>query len=314
MINVVKFIGYYYKCKSCGEVFISERKGKFTKLIEGVSKPRKPPYPPIPPYQPDYDGLGETILDLLQKEKEQLKCPKCGSEKVREMPFYAAEKVIEAIKDIFKKNEKTDNEIREMKNYNSEDNSVSQLQNLNSILNDIKESKKSSLKELENNFVSNLEKIYNPIETFIKENMNSEEFGIDTYSLRFNFDKLIKDFKNSFYDDINNKISLSDYKCLSILEIKASEKRLVEMNSYIDEIIKKSLDKYFDDLDFITNNTIEFIQRSIDRRKKEQLIKIDMIKKEIEENANLNESEIEEKRKEYDKKEKVIDALLEILI
>ena len=220
---------------------------------------------------------------------------------------------IDLIRNIFKEDEKTNDKVRKMKHYNREDNSVSQLQNLNSILNDIKESKKSSLKELENNFVSKLEENYNSIETYIKKNMNSEEFGLDTYSLRFNFDKLIKDFKNSFYDDINNKISLSDYKCLSILEIKASEKRLVEMNSYIDEIIKKSLDKYFDDLDFITNNTIEFIQRSIDRRKKEQLIKIDMIKKEIEENANLNESEIEAKRKEYDRKEEVIDALLEIL-
>ena len=185
------------------------------------------------------------------------------------------------------------------------------MQNLNSILNDIKESKKSSLKELENNFVSNLEEVFNSIESFIKENNQLEEFN--SYYLRANFDKLIKDFKNSFYYDINNKISLSDYKCLSILEIKASEKRLVEMNSYIDEIIKNSFDKYFDDLDFITNNTIEFIQRNIERRKKEQLIKIDMIKKEIEENANLNESEIEAKRKEYDRKEKIIDSLLETI-
>ena len=97
------------------------------------------------------------------------------------------------------------------------------------------------------------------------------------------------------------------------MEIKASEKRKVEMNSYIDEIIKNSFDKYFDDLDFITNNTIEFIQRNIERRKKEQLIKIDTIKKEIEENANLNESEIEAKRKEYDRKEEVINSLLDIL-
>lgn len=124
---------------------------------------------------------------------------------------------------------------------------------------------------------------------------------------------MIKDFKNSFYDDINNKISLSDYKCLSILEIKASEKRKVEMNSYIDEIIKNSFDKYFDDLDFITNNTIEFIHRSIDRIKREQLIRVDIIKKEIEANMQLSESEIEEKRKDYDKKEEVINSLLDIL-
>lgn len=221
-------------------------------------------------------------------------------------------KVIDKISEnIHKEDEKINNEIRNMQAYNSEDNSVSQMQNLNSILNDIKESRKSSLKELENYFISKLEENFNSIESFIKENNQLEEFN--SYSLRANCDKLIKDFKNSFYDDINNKISLSDYKCLSILEIKASEKRKVEMNSYIDEIIKNSFDKYFDDLDFITNNTIEFIQRNINRVMKNNEDSIKNIKKEIEANMQLSESEIEEKRKEYDKKEEVINSLLDIL-
>lgn len=221
-------------------------------------------------------------------------------------------KVIDKISEnIHKEDEKINNEIRNMQAYNSEDNSVSQMQNLNSILNDIKESRKSSLKELENLFISKLEENFNSIESFIKENNQLEEFN--SYSLKANWDKLIKDFKNSFYDDINNKISLSDYKCLSILEIKASEKRKVEMNSYIDEIIKNSFDKYFEDLDFITNNTIEFIQRNINRVMKNNEDSIKNIKKEIEANMQLSESEIEEKRKDYDKKEEIINNLLETI-
>ena len=221
-------------------------------------------------------------------------------------------KVIDKISEnLHKEDEKINNEIRNMQAYNSEDNSVSQMQNLNSILNDIKKSRKSSLKELENYFISKLEENFNSIESFIKENNQLEEFN--SYSLKANCDKLIKDFKNSFYDDINNKISLSDYKCLSILEIKASEKRKVEMNSYIDEIIKNSFDKYFDDLDFITNNTIEFIQRNIKRVMKNNEDSIKNIKKEIEANMQLSESEIEEKRKEYDKKEEIINNLLETI-
>ena len=219
--------------------------------------------------------------------------------------------VVGIVKSIFSEDERTNEEIINMQSYNPEDNSITQMQNLNSILNDIKDNKKSQIKKLEETFISNLENYFNSIESFIKENNQLEEFN--SYSLKANFDKLIKDFKNSFYDDINNKISLSDYKCLSILEIKASEKRKVEMNSYIDEIIKNSFDKYFDDLDFITNNTIEFIHRSIDRIKREQLIRVDIIKKEIEANMQLSESEIEEKRKDYDKKEEVINALLDIL-
>ena len=198
-----------------------------------------------------------------------------------------------------------------MQSYNPEDNSITQMQNLNSILNDIKDNKKSQIKKLEETFISNLENYFNSIESFIKENNQLEEFN--SYSLKANWDKLIKDFKNSFYDDINNKISLSDYKCLSILEIKASEKRKVEMNSYIDEIIKNSFDKYFDDLDFITNNTIEFIQRNINRVMKNNEDSIKNIKKEIEANMQLSESEIEEKRKEYERKEEIINNLLETI-
>ena len=219
--------------------------------------------------------------------------------------------VVGIVKSIFSEDERTNEEIINMQSYNPEDNSITQMQNLNSILNDIKDNKKSQIKKLEETFISNLENYFNSIESFIKENNQLEEFN--SYSLKANFDKLIKDFKNSFYDDINNKISLSDYKCLSILEIKASEKRKVEMNSYIDEIIKNSFDKYFDDLDFITNNTIEFIHRSINRIKREQLIRVDIIIKEIEANMQLSESEIEEKRKDYDKKEEVINSLLDIL-
>ena len=219
--------------------------------------------------------------------------------------------VVGIVKSIFSEDERTNEEIRNMQSYNPEDNSITQMQNLNSILNDIKDNKKSQIKKLEETFISNLENYFNSIESFIKENNQLEEFN--SYSLRANFDKLIKDFKNSFYDDINNKISLSDYKCLSILEIKASEKRLVEMNSYIDEIIKNSFDKYFEDLDFITNNTIEFIQRNINRVMKNNEDSIKNIKKEIEANMQLSESEIEEKRKEYDKKEEVINSLLDIL-
>lgn len=219
--------------------------------------------------------------------------------------------VVGIVKSIFSEDERTNEEIRNMQSYNPEDNSITQMQNLNSILNDIKDNKKSQIKKLEETFISNLENYFNSIESFIKENNQLEEFN--SYSLRANFDKLIKDFKNSFYDDINNKISLSDYKCLSILEIKASEKRKVEMNSYIDEIIKNSFDKYFDDLDFITNNTIEFIQRNINRVMKNNEDSIKNIKKEIEANMQLSESEIEEKRKEYDKKEEVINSLFDIL-
>ena len=208
--------------------------------------------------------------------------------------------------------EQSNDEIRNMEAY-SEDASISQLQNLNSILNNMRMELKEDIKEVEETFSVNLEDSFNKIESFIKENICSQGINIDILALRYNFDKLINDFKNSFSNNINGRIALSDYECLNILGIKNPEERSNRMKNYLDEIIEEYLNKYFDDLDFITNNTIEFIQRSVERIKKEQLIRVDIIKKEIEDNINLNESEIEEKRKEYERKEEIINNLLETI-
>ena len=208
--------------------------------------------------------------------------------------------------------EQSNDEIRNMEAY-SEDASISQLQNLNSILNNMRMELKEDIKEVEETFSVNLEDSFNKIESFIKENICSQGINIDILALRHNFDKLINDFKNSFSNNINGRIALSDYECLNILGIKNSEERSNRMKNYLDEIIEEYLNKYFDDLDFITNNTIEFIQRSVERIKKEQLIRVDIIKKEIEDNMKLSESEIEEKRKEYERKEEIINNLLETL-
>ena len=208
--------------------------------------------------------------------------------------------------------EQSNDEIRNMEAY-SEDASISQLQNLNSILNNMRMELKEDIKEVEETFSVNLEDSFNKIESFIKENICSQGINIDILALRHNFDKLINDFKNSFSNNINGRIALSDYECLNILGIKNPEERSNRMKNYLDKIIEEYLNKYFDDLDFITNNTIEFIQRSVERIKKEQLIRVDIIKKEIEDNINLNESEIEEKRKEYDRKEEIINNFLETI-
>ena len=208
--------------------------------------------------------------------------------------------------------EQSNDEIRNMEAY-SEDASISQLQNLNSILNNMRMELKEDIKEVEETFSVNLEDSFNKIESFIKENICSQGINIDILALRHNFDKLINDFKNSFSNNINGRIALSDYECLNILGIKNPEERSNRMKNYLGEIIEEYLNKYFDDLDFITNNTIEFIQRSVERIKKEQLIRVDIIKKEIEDNMKLSESEIEEKRKEYERKEEIINNLLETI-
>ena len=72
---------YYYKCKSCGEIFSSKRKGMFTRLSEEILNiVSKPPICEDPP--PNTNN--KYYIDLLS---EKAKCPKCGSKKVIEIPF-----------------------------------------------------------------------------------------------------------------------------------------------------------------------------------------------------------------------------------
>lgn len=61
------------------------------------------------------------------------------------------------------------------------------------------------------------------------------------------------------------------------------------------------------------NSVLNDFEGKYKKQIKELENKIYIIKKEIEENAKLNEREIEAKRKEYDKKEEVINSLLDIL-
>lgn len=61
------------------------------------------------------------------------------------------------------------------------------------------------------------------------------------------------------------------------------------------------------------NSVLNDFEGKYKKQIKELENKIYIIKKEIEENAKLNKREIEAKRKEYDKKEEVINSLLDIL-
>lgn len=61
------------------------------------------------------------------------------------------------------------------------------------------------------------------------------------------------------------------------------------------------------------NSVLNDFEGKYKKQIKELENKIYIIKKEIEENAKLNKREIEAKRKEYDKKEEVINSILDIL-
>lgn len=223
------------------------------------------------------------------------------------------DKVIKFIKNAAKKlSDNSNKDIENMPAYDPKDATMAELRNLQIMLNNMKLDLKDKTSVVEELFTSNVKESFDNIEKFIKDDICSYGINIDTDSLRFNFDRFIDNFSNSFSSNVDSRLSLSDYKCTSILSINNPSERSSSMNSYIDEIINEYLDKYYKDLDFITESTIDFIYRNIERVKNSNLDTVNSIKKELHENMNLDYSEIENKRRNYDDKEKVINELLNL--
>lgn len=223
------------------------------------------------------------------------------------------DKVMKFVKDVAQKlSDKSNKDIESMPAYNPYDATMVELRNLQVMLNNMKADLRDKTSVVEELFTSNVKESFDNIEKFIKDDICSYGINIDIDSLRFNFDKFIDNFSNSFSLNVESRLSLSDYKCLSILSINNPSERSSSMNIYIDEIINEYLDKYYRDLDFITESTINFIYRNIERVRNDNLDSINLIKKELDDNMNLDYSEIENKRKYYDNREKVINGLLNL--
>ena len=223
------------------------------------------------------------------------------------------DKVMKFVKDVAQKlSDKSNKDIESMPAYDPHDATMVELRNLQVMLNNMKADLRDKTSVVEELFTSNVKESFDNIEKFIKDDICSYGINIDIDSLRFNFDKFIDNFSNSFSLNVESRLSLSDYKCLSILSINNPSERSSSMNIYIDEIINEYLDKYYRDLDFITESTINFIYRNIERVRNDNLDSINLIKKELDDNMNLDYSEIENKRKYYDNREKVINGLLNL--
>ena len=224
------------------------------------------------------------------------------------------DKVMKFVKDVAKKlSEESNKNIENMPAYDPQDATMAELRNLQLMLNNMKADLRDKTSVIEELFTSNVGESFDNIEKFIKDDICSYGINIDIDSLRFNFEKFIDNFSNSFSLNVESRLSLSDYKCVSILSINNPSERSSSMNRYIDEVINEYLDKYYSDLDFITESTIDFIYRNIERVRNDNLDSINSIKKELDNNMNLDYSEIENKRKYYDNRDKIINNLFNTL-
>lgn len=108
-------------------------------------------------------------------------------------------------------------------------------------------------------------------------------------------------------------LAIGDTKCAEILKLENKKERRDKIKNYFDELVDNALNNFCFNIDEISKNSLDSIKENVNKIMKNNEESIENIKKEIEENMKLSESEIEAKRKEYDRKEEIINNLLETI-
>ena len=137
-----------------------------------------------------------------------------------------------------------------------------------------------------------------------------ESLNINVGDIKIKFNDAINNFKNTFSSQILNHINIGDKRCLEIFKLENKKDKEKEIKKYFDELVDNALNNFGESIDDISTTSLNSIKRNITRAIKNKEESIKNIKRELEENINLDESQIEEKRKDYERKEKIIDNLI----
>lgn len=223
--------------------------------------------------------------------------------------------------------------------YDEENATIEETKAVAKMLEQIRENYKTTLKDVEKNTIKYskniIKKVVNMIETelnqkseydpsisnpFLQREALEKEFDKKFESLNINvgdietkFSDTITNFKRTFSSEILDHIAISDRRCSEILKLKNKNEKEKEIKKYFDELVDNALNNFCFNIDEITKNSLNSIKRNINRVMKNNQESVENIKKEIEENMKLSESEIEAKRKKYDRREKIINNLLETI-
>ena len=222
--------------------------------------------------------------------------------------------------------------------YDPETATIEETKAITKILNEIKEEYKTKLKQYEEKSIELSKEIKNKIVDMIETELNQksnydpsinpflqseelekefnkkfESLNINVADIETKFSDTITNFKRTFSSEILDHIAISDRRCSDILKLKNKREKEKEIKSYLDELVDNALNNFCFNIDEISKNSLNSIKRNINRVMKNNQESVENIKKEIEENIKLSESEIEAKRKEYERKEKIINNFLETI-
>lgn len=202
--------------------------------------------------------------------------------------------------------------------YDREKATKEETQRMYESLKSIKEDFKVDLDNIENKSINYAKDIMN---NFLKQIENEflnntdiyKDLNINIEDIEYKFNQSIREFKKNFSSEILNHISIGDARCDEIFKLENKDKRRDKIKKYFDELVDNALDNLRESINDIIEGSLNSIYRNINMVIKNKEESVKNIKKEIENNINLNESEIEAKRKEYDRKEEIINNLLETI-
>lgn len=215
---------------------------------------------------------------------------------------------------------------------------IEETKAITKILNEIKEEYKTKLKQYEEKSIELSKEIKNKIVEMIETELNQksnydpsinpfiqseelekefnkkfESLNINVADIETKFSDTITNFKITFSSEILDHIAISDRRCSDILKLKNKREKEKEIKSYLDELVDNALNNFCFNIDEISKNSLDSIKENVNKIMKNNEESIKNIKKEIEENMKLSESEIEAKRKDYERKEEIINNLLETI-
>ena len=215
---------------------------------------------------------------------------------------------------------------------------IEETKAITKILNEIKEEYKTKLKQYEEKSIELSKEIKNKIVDMIETELNQksnydpsinpflqsealekefnkkfESLNINVVDIETKFSDTITNFKRTFSSEILDHIAISDRRCSDILKLKNKREKEKEIKSYLDELVDNALNNFCFNIDEISKTSLDSIKENVNKIMKNNEESIKNIKKEIEENIKLSESEIEAKRKDYERKEEIINNLLETI-
>lgn len=231
-------------------------------------------------------------------------------DKLNEVGDFIEENILGTSKSLKNTSESSAEKVAKADSYDAETATIDRTQEINKLLDSIRNDYKVILKDKEEATIKYSNNIFNHIsDKILKENENlKESINIDDIEDKFN--RAIVDFKMSFSEDILSHITLSDYKCSDILKIEKSDIRKKEMENYLNNLVDEALDNFCKGIDNITNSSLQSINDNISRVLSGHENAIKTIKNNLEDNIKSKDDDIEEKRKKYEKEKKIIDNLL----